>query len=296
MVIATQNVTTDLETAADIQYRIAATRKEREAAFHLVYNSYLQAGLGEMNRYKMRITPFHLLPTTEVFIAVHQGEVVLTYTLIMDGELGVPMESVYSLEVDELRQTGVRFAEASCMASRHDLLNGSLLSVFLNVSRLVAQYSRKRDIHRILAAMHPRHARFYRRILGFEQFGVEKRYPCVGYRPAVAMNLDFVRLPFHRPDCQELLFGEVISDRQLEGMPMCEKQRADFESMVDPSLALMPLGEAEELSGSRYSVAAIRIGARHRRLATPPPTPTPSKGQRSSAEYEVPLLAAASGF
>ena len=43
----------------------------------------------------MRVTPYHLLPTTEIFIALHQGEVVLTYTLVLDGRLGVPMESVY---------------------------------------------------------------------------------------------------------------------------------------------------------------------------------------------------------
>ena len=56
----------------DVVYRIAGERAEREAAFRLVYNSYLHAGLGEANRNAMRVTPYHLLESTQVFIAVHR--------------------------------------------------------------------------------------------------------------------------------------------------------------------------------------------------------------------------------
>jgi hypothetical protein len=260
-------IATETQSTSDIQYRIASTRQERAAAFALVYDAYLYSGLGDPNPWQLRVTPYHLLPTTEVFIAVHQGEVVLTYTLVMDGELGVPMESVYGPEVRALRRAGVRFAEASCLADRRELLNGSFLAVFRDLSRLVAQYSRKRRIHRILAAMHPRHSRFYQRILGFQQFGEERTYPSVGYRPAVAMNLDFVGLPSHRPDCQEMLFGETIAEEKLEAKPMSERHREYFEEMVDSSLTLVPLGEAEERS--RDSAPVTKARRRRQKAATP---------------------------
>ena len=239
------------EMTGEIDCRVAATFAEHEAAFRLVYNAYLTSGLGKPNAWRLRVTPYHLLPTTKVFIAVRGGAVLLTYTVVMDGELGVPMESVYGREVDRLRQAGIRFGEASCFADRRDLLNGSLLPAFLGVSRLVAQYTSRRGIHRILAAMHPRHARFYQRILGFEQFGEEKSYPSVGYRPAVAMNLDFVRLPRHRPDCHEVLFGKAIEPEKLLNRPMSQRHARYFARAVDPSLALVPLGETEELRRDR---------------------------------------------
>jgi len=237
-----------LYSSSDIVCKIADTLAERKAAFELVYEAYLISGLGEPNSWGVRVTPYHLLPTTEIFIALQRGEVVLTYTLVVDGRLGVPMESVYGSEVEELRLAGVHFGEASCLADRRDQLNGSLLPVFLDVSRLVAQYCRRRSIHRVLAAMHPRHAKFYRRILGFEQFGEQKAYPSVGYRPAVAMNLNFARLPYHRPDCHQVLFGKPIANRHLAVRPISKDEREYFAPMVDPSLSLVPLGESEEWS------------------------------------------------
>ena len=84
---------------ADIEFKVAATQDERMAAFQLVYESYLQTGLIEPNPYQMRVTPYHLLPTTEVFVATCQGETIFTGTLVADGELGLPMESIFGREV-----------------------------------------------------------------------------------------------------------------------------------------------------------------------------------------------------
>ena len=48
---------------------------------------------------KSHVTPYHLLPTTEIFIAEYQGEVIFTMSLVIDGDLGVPMEHVYGDEI-----------------------------------------------------------------------------------------------------------------------------------------------------------------------------------------------------
>ena len=62
-------------TTANVEYKIANSREERAAAFRLVYDAYLKGGLGEPNPHQMRVTPYHLLPGTEVFIAVLEGKV-----------------------------------------------------------------------------------------------------------------------------------------------------------------------------------------------------------------------------
>ena len=105
-----------------ISCRIAATRQEREAAFRLVYASYLHSGLAEMNGYQMRVTPYHLLPSTEMFIAEYQGEVIYTMSLVIDGALGVPMDQVYGDEVARLRRKGMLVGEVSCLADRRSQL------------------------------------------------------------------------------------------------------------------------------------------------------------------------------
>ena len=128
-----------------VRCRIAATRSEREAAFELVYEAYLRSGLSDPNPWRVRVTPYHLLPDAEVFVAVHRGQVLLTYTFVFDGELGVPMELVYAREVDELRRAGVRFAEATCLADRREELGGAFLPVFLNLTRFATQFAAARD-------------------------------------------------------------------------------------------------------------------------------------------------------
>src|SRR6266550_2722681 len=51
---------------SDITYKIAATRREREAAFRLVYETYLRAGLEQPKPHGMRVMSYHMLPTTDI--------------------------------------------------------------------------------------------------------------------------------------------------------------------------------------------------------------------------------------
>ena len=91
-----------------LQCRIAADRREREAAFRLLHDSYAHSGLIQPNPYGMRVTPYHLLHTTEVFVAALRDEVICTFSLVGDGELGVPMEAIYPELIAERRAAGIR--------------------------------------------------------------------------------------------------------------------------------------------------------------------------------------------
>lgn len=229
--------------------KIADTRAQRESAFQLVYDAYLCSGLGKPNRWGMRVTPYHLLPMTTVFIALHEGEVVLTFTLVSDGELGLPIESVYGEEVACLRDAGFRCGEVSCLADRRKQLNGEFFPCFIELSRMVVQYSHRNGLDGLLVAAHPKHGRFYRRLMGFTEIGGEKSYPAVRNRPAVALCLDFARLPHHRPDCHKMFFRDPFSSSQLKPKPISKPEQDHFGKMVDPSYAVMMLcGEAEEAS------------------------------------------------
>ena len=71
------------------------------------------------------------------------------------------------------------------------------------------------------------------------------------------MNLNFLQLPYHRPDCDKLLFGDPLPEHQLQSQPMSEDDRDYFGRMVDPSLILAPLGETEERTRGLESVSPV---------------------------------------
>jgi hypothetical protein len=243
MPTAQQGLGPTQSTTTDVIYKVAATREERAAAFRLVYKSYLQAGLGKPNPHEMRVTPYHLLPTTELFVALHQGEAISTVSLVIDGKLGLPLESVYAQEVALRRKRGVLLGEVSCLADRRSHFR-RFFPVFLRLSRLMVQYARRQGLGELLVAVHPKHARFYQRFMSFELIGRETSYPAVRNRPAVALSLDFARIDRERPENYDTFFGQPLPDEQLQPRPITQAQRDYFRPMVDPSFRFAPIEAA----------------------------------------------------
>jgi hypothetical protein len=241
LLAAAEEIQSPPDTTVAISYRIAETRQEREAAFRLVYASYLRGGLGGINRYQMRVTPYHLLPTTEVFIAEYQDNVIFTMSLVMDGALGVPMEHVYGEEIADMRRRGVRFAEISCLADRRASLL-RFFPVFFRASRLMVQYAQRRGMDSLLAAVHPKHARLYRRCFDFRVMGQQRDYPAARNRPALALSGEYGRLLRDRPEVYESLLGDPFSDEELRPRPIGAADCEYFRPMIDPAFQCGPIG------------------------------------------------------
>ncbi len=227
-------------TTADIQYEIANTIEQRAAAFRLVYRSYIEAGLGEPNPYGMRVTPYHLVPSTEMFVATLRQEVIFTVSLVADGDLGLPMEAIYGEEVMAKRAQGLRLGEVSCLADRRSDFRGSF-PVFLRLARLMVQHARYRGLDQILLAIHPRHVRFYRRFMACEPLAGERVYPTVRNHPAVALCLDFDRIDRERPENYDTFFGEPLPEEALKPHPITPAEADFFRPMVDPGFRVGPL-------------------------------------------------------
>ena len=221
-----------------LEYKVADSPAEREAAFRLVYEAYVRSGLAEPNPYRLRVTPFHLLPTTTVFVAKCQAEVVCTVTLVEDGKLGLPLETVYAREVARLRRSGAKLAEVCALADRRADL-ARVLPTFVELTRLVAHFGLHHGtVQHLLVAVHPRHARFYQRFMAFEPFGPLRDYPSVRNRPAVALMLDLLRPEHRRHPNYRRFFGEPIEPRRLARFPMTfhERQRLlPVAALLDPT-------------------------------------------------------------
>lgn len=181
-------------------------------SFRLLYASYVSAGLAATNATEMRVTPYHLLPTTEVFVAKCNSDVISTLTMTADSNMGLPMESMYTAEIAKLRETK-QVAEMGCLADRRSS-PVRFVRVFSELARLVVQVARQRGINALVLAAHPRHAKFYIRSLGFQPFGGLTSCPYAQGNPAIALVMDFDQL--RGTEHYDRLFGTPIDASVLE--------------------------------------------------------------------------------
>ncbi|MBN1911252.1 MAG: long-chain N-acyl amino acid synthase [Pirellulales bacterium] len=219
--------------------KIASTRAELFDAFALVYDAYIQRGLMEPNPFGMRITPYHLLPTTEVLVATVRQSVVCTMTLVGDGEMGLPMESVYENEVLWRRMQGSRVGEVSCLADRPGK-SGNSCRLAVELMRLMAQSAKRRGLDELLIAVHPRHAKFYERCAAFQIIGEQKEYHSVCDNPAVALALDLHRSAVTHPKLYQKFFGTFYPDEVLRHRPLPESLREEMSFIVQETGGFAP--------------------------------------------------------
>lgn len=211
---------------------VASTPRERVAALRLVYENYVARGMIARHPYRLRVTAFHLLPTTTIFMAREFDQISATVTLIGDGPMGLPSDAAQPDVVDELRQSGHRIAEVSCLAF-HDWDRRQFLPVFIEMTRVLTQFARAHGVDQLLIGCVPRHANFYRRFLGFEQIGEMRPYSTVCNTPGVACRLDLTQMDWERPDLYERYFGTPVPAHLLQRSPMTEGERDAYAHVID---------------------------------------------------------------
>ena len=227
--------TTNQTDSNDFRPRIACDKANRIAAFRLTYENYLGKGLIQPNPHRLRVTQHHLLPTTTVFNSVRAGQVIGTVSLIGDGELGLPMECIYSAEIEAAREQGLHIAEGSSLAVANADFK-TFLPMFVELLRLMTQFARAKGMDQLWIAVHPKHARFYQRFMGFQQVGELKEYPSVQNAPAVACCLDFAWIDRERPACYDGIFGVPVPESELNSVGMTDDEREEYRDVVDVKL------------------------------------------------------------
>jgi len=220
------------EVPSSAHYSIARDNADRDAAFRLVYDNYVAKGLIQPNPSRLRTTDYHLLPTTTIFNAMRAGRVICTMTLVGDAQLGLPMECIYPAEVKEARVRGLYVGEV-CALAVTDVALRTFMPIFVELTRLMTQFARASGMDQLLIAVHPKHAWFYQRLMGFEQIGGLKEYPDLQNAPAVACRLDFARADRERPPCYDRVFGVPLPESKLESFVMTNGKREVCDDTVD---------------------------------------------------------------
>jgi hypothetical protein len=184
-----------------------------------------------------RFTPFHALRDTITIVATHERSVVATLSLVPDGPiLGLPMESIYGAEIEELRREGRWMAEAISLADAGLSIREFIL-VFKAMIKLALQYHARRGGDTWVIAINPRHRNFYQKVLGFTPMGGRRAYPTVQDHPAEAYLLDLERMRDTSPEIYDEVFSEELPESVLTAGRWSEAQVRYFgsrSSQIDP--------------------------------------------------------------
>ncbi len=180
----------------------AQTLDEHRKAFALVHEEYLRAGYIQSPKPSRVLYNIHnLLPSSDVLIIKSDENVISTLSLIRDVErFGLPMDSIYSDELNELRGSGRRLAEVCGLATSGKF---RWRNFFMFTFREMYWHALNSGASDICIMVNPKHVSFYETILLFEDLGPERFYPRLGV-PAVALRMN---LENHEEQLREAYSG-----------------------------------------------------------------------------------------
>lgn len=212
-----------------ISYSIAHEQEDLRSAFELTYDAYRRSDLAKPNPLEIRFTKYHLLPTTEVIVTKLEQTIVSTLSLIGDGQLGLPMDSIYQDHLDQFRKRGLRIAEIGCLADCRKSPAG-FIETFIAMASLAAKVAMQRQYHGLVVAVHPRHAKFYLRMMPFQQIGGLEACDYANGHPAVMLGLIFDE---HRgSEVYRRFLGELGSPADVSPRPWSTETREYFSQLL----------------------------------------------------------------
>jgi hypothetical protein len=169
--------------------RIAKNQNEIEEAFRLLQDSYVEEGYAVMNESKLRITNFHLLPTTIVLIICFENKVVGTMSIIRSGKMGIPLDSMNIQNV--LNKKELYFEVSSLAIAKNHRQNSGELFLWL-IKFALHLTIQKMKLTTALIGVHPKWIPFYRSVLSFVEIKGLKanNYSFANGNPLATMKLD----------------------------------------------------------------------------------------------------------
>ena len=163
-----------------IHVRLADSVGHRRKASYLVERRYAWRG------YEVGGFP-GILPNRITLSAIDGDETIATISVGLDSALGLFVDELYRAEVDSIRAQERKVCEFTRLAVETGLRSLPVLAALFHIAYIYAR--RINDCADLVVEVNPRHARFYRRMLGFRECGAERLDPRIG-APAALLHLD----------------------------------------------------------------------------------------------------------
>jgi len=167
----------------DYSVRRAATVLEYMNAANLVKEMYSRRGYLTDG-----VTPLPRRENTITLDAHDAHQVMGTLTVRLDSpEAGLLADALYMAEIDEFRTTGRKVCEVSKLAVDPKFGSKELMASLFQLAYLYMHVVNRADD--LFIEVNPRHAGFYKRMLGFEEIGELRICPRVN-APAVLLHIE----------------------------------------------------------------------------------------------------------
>jgi len=167
-----------------MKYKVASTLTEVLDAWCVVYKQYLAASLIGPNEFSIFTFPEYLSNSTAVILGSKMNHTVCTVSAVLDSKKGLPLDSYYKHELNQLRKQNKKLIEIGLLADVREANN------FTNIVDLmtgIARFGVYSNHHDYVIGVHPRRINFFRQTFGFEPYGEVKDYSKLRTAPVVLM-------------------------------------------------------------------------------------------------------------
>lgn len=157
------------------------SEEELLSACRLVYGQYVKVGYEPAHDAGLRVTPHHLMPTTRVIVArdltsTERGaapRIVGTATLVVDGPLGLPLETLCGPCIATMRARGVKMGEVISNAVLPEFTGIEVVALLLYGC---GEAARRQGVTTLVSTYARHHAAFFQGLVGAEPFGPVSAY------------------------------------------------------------------------------------------------------------------------
>lgn len=171
-----------------LKTRLARTKEDLQKVFELAYEVYLEKGYAFHHDTKMETSIYDAHKDSLILLVENDNhEAVGSITLYYDDSKLVPADNIFNEELNLLRKEGIKFAEVSRFVVKQDYQHNKEILLSL-INTIYIHAFRIMNIDEFIIEVNPRHVDYYKKLLGYVQFGEVKECPRVNNAPAVLLR------------------------------------------------------------------------------------------------------------
>ena len=184
-----------------IKDKVSVTENFEEVveAQHLLYREYRRKKLCEINSKEQYYNPYTFLQTTRMLVSKRKKQIIGTISIVGDGGIGMPADTLYPNELNSLREQGMNLIEIGSLSVDSRLFKkkahmfsslpkiSTTFTLFTGMINYVKNYT---NATHLIIMINPAHKSLYDYI-GFKRFAENKLYPYVNKAAVpMIMNID----------------------------------------------------------------------------------------------------------
>lgn len=169
----------------------ATSFEDLTRSFQILHHAYVESGFMKPHPSGMRITKYHLLPSTLVLTVKHWDLVIGTVTLIRDSAWGLPVEELCSL--DDWRDRKVPLYEISALAIDRTFRYESGIYLFPLLRALYQTLAQLSDNPAVFVSVNPKHWDFYQALFAFRK-ATDQSFSNYSFVEGAPAEVGFLRL------------------------------------------------------------------------------------------------------